>query len=310
MNLKQIVQAMLNFLSTAKTFLKETWALPYAKLYLVLSVAMVPFFVFFTFPYEILIRNQLQKLESTMGRNIQIGLIDFSVIGDSYIDYLNISFSNGAELNLKDITFNISVNPYRLLISKKIRGEVQIGSFKYAKSDLSITNNLKTSFNIQFDGKTGIPTNGELGLELTNASLKGITIKGFDIPALKFSSIKGEGTLRSRRLRIDSFTFAGGDVNGEIKGSIQIEPMANASKLNLFIYLNSDSRILQEYKMLLDRLVDAGGKVKIEITGNFINPNVKLPLKSGEEGKAAGREESDRDFKKAGPQDDEGEPKF
>lgn len=310
MNPKQLLQVILNFLSSAKTFIRETWALPYAKLYLILSLVMVPFFVFLTFPYEILIRNQLQKLESTMGRNIQIGMIDFSVIGDSYIDYLNISFSNGAELNLKDITFNISLNPYRLLVSKKIKGEVQIGSFKYTKSDLSITNNLKTSFNIQFDGKTGIPTNGEVGLELTSASLKGITIKGFDIPALKFSSIKGDATLKSRRLRIDSFTFSGGDVNGEIKGSVQIEPMANASKLNLFIYLNSDSRILQEYKMLLDSLVDTGGKVKIEITGNFINPSVKLPLKSSEEGKSPGREEGDRDFKKGGSPDDEGEPRL
>lgn len=307
MKLKQIVGAILNFFSYAKTFLKETWSLPYAKLYLALSLLMIPFFVFFTFPYEILIRNQLQKLESTIGRNIQIGLIDFSVIGDSYIDYLNISFSNGAELNLKDITFNISTNPYRLLVSKKIRGEVQIGSFKYAKTDLSITNNFKTSFDIQLDGKTAIPTNGELSLELANASLKGITIKGFDIPPLKFSSIKGEGILKSRRLRIESFTFAGGDVTGEIKGSIQIEPMANASKINLFIYLNSDSRILQEYKMLLDSLVDTGGKVKIEITGNFINPNVKLPLKSGE---AASREESERDFKKGNSQEDDGEPKL
>ncbi len=310
MNLKQIVQKIAHFFSSVKAFLKETWALPYAKLYLVLSIAMVPFFVFFTFPYEILIRNQLQKLESTMGRNIQIGLIDFSVIGDSYIDYLNIAFPNGAELNLNDITFNISVNPYRLLVSKKIRGEVQIGSFKYAKRDLSITNNLKTSFNIQFDGNTGIPTNGDLSLELANASLKGITIKGFDIPALKFSSIKGEGILKSRRLRIESFTFAGGDINGEIKGSIQIEPMAHASKLNLFIYLNSDSRILQEYKMLLDSIIDTGGKVKIEITGNFINPNVKLPLKTGEEGKSTGREESERDFKKSNSHEDDGEPKL
>jgi hypothetical protein len=304
------MQAIAQFFSTAKAFIKETWALPYAKLYLALSLIMVPFFVFLTFPYEILIRNQLQKLESTMGRNIQIGVIDFSVIGQSYIDYLNITFSNGAELNLKDIMFDISINPYRLFVSKKIRGEIQISSFKYAKSDLSITNNLKTSFNIQFDGKTGIPTNGDVDVELTNASLKGITIKGFDIPALKFSSIKGAGTLKSRRLRIDSFTFSGSDVNGEIKGSIQIEPMANASKINLFIYINQDSRILQEYKMLLDSLADSGGKIKIEITGNFINPNVKLPLKSGDEGKSAGRDESDKDIQKRGNHDDEGEPKL
>ncbi|MCX7678395.1 MAG: type II secretion system protein GspN [Spirochaetes bacterium] len=270
------------FITNIKAFIQETWRLPYAKFYFALTFIMVPFFVFFTFPYEILIRNQLQKLESTMGRNIQIGMIDFSIIGDSYIDYLNVVLADGAEIRLKDIAFNISLNPYRLFISKKIKGEIQIGSFKFTKQDIAITHSLKTSFNIQFDGKTGIPTNGDINLDISSASLKGITIKGFDIPPLKFSSINGDGTLKNRRLRIDSLKFSGNDVNGEIKGSIQIEPIAHGSKLNLYIYVNSDSRIFQEYKMLLDNLEESGGKVKIEITGNFNNPNVKMPFKGSE----------------------------
>jgi hypothetical protein len=292
MNFKQIKDRALEYLSKAKTILKETWSLPYAKLYMVLALVMTVFFVFVTFPYEILIRNQLQKLESTIGRNIQIGTIDFSLIGDTYIDSISITFSNGAELNLKDIALDLSINPYTLLVRKNVRGDLGISSFKYAKQDLAVNNTFKSAFNIRLDRKTGIPTDGEITIDLSNVYLKGINIKGFDIPPVRFTSIKGAGTIRNRRLRIENLAFSGTDVRGEIKGSMLFEQMAGASRINLFAYINSDSKILQDYKMLLDTMVETEpGKIKIEIGGNFANPDVKLPFKT--EGKSEMKDDDD-----------------
>jgi len=274
MDLKLIKTRTLEYLSKAKTILKDTWSLPYAKLYFALALVMIPVFVFITFPYEILIRNQLQKLESTMGRNIQIGTIDFSIIGDTYIDLLSFTMAGGAELNLKDIALDLSINPYTLLVRRNVRGELGISSFKYAKNDVAFNNTLKSSFDIRLDGKTGMPTDGDISIDLSNVYIKGINIKGFDIPPVRFTSIKGAASLRNRRLRIENLAFAGNDVRGEIKGSLTIEPMAGASRLSLYAYINTDSRILQEYRMLLDNLVEGeGGKIKIEIAGSFAHPD-------------------------------------
>ncbi len=290
MDFKRIKVRAIEYLSKAKTVVKDAWSLPYARLYFALSLVLVPVFVFFTFPYEVLIRNQLQKLESTMGRNIQIGNIDFSVIGDTYIDLLSLTLSGGAELTFKDIVLDLSINPYTLLLRRNIRGGLGIGSFKYAKNEAAFNNTLKSSFNIRLDDKTGMPKDGNLSIDLTNVSIKGITIKGFDIPPVRLTTVKGAASLRNRRLRIENLVFSGNDVRGEIKGSLTIEPMAAASRLNLYVYIHSDSRILQEYKMLLDTFVkDDGGKIKIEIGGSFANPNVKFPFRAGEDGEAPPR---------------------
>lgn len=323
MDFKQLKTRALDYLSRAKTILKETWSLPYAKLYMVLAVVMTVFFIFVTFPYEVLIRNQLQKLESTIGRNIQIGAIDFSLIGDTYIDSISITFSSGAELNLKDIALDLSINPYTLLLKKTVRGEINIGSFKYAKQDVAVNNTLKSEFNIKLDGKTGIPSDGELSIDLSNVSLKGISIKGFDIPPVRFTTIKGVASLRNRRLRIENLAFSGNDVRGEIKGSMLFEQMAAASRINIYAFINSDSRILQEYKMLLDNMMEAeAGKIKIEIGGSFASPEVKLPFKGGgadmkdDDDKAPERPAGNRPPRREAPKEslkqeapDEGEPR-
>ena len=48
------------------------------------------------------------------------------VTGDTYIDSLSISFSGGAELTLKDIALDLSINPYTLLLKKTVRGEISV----------------------------------------------------------------------------------------------------------------------------------------------------------------------------------------
>ena len=249
----------------------------------------------------------------------EVYLLDFSIIGDTYIDSLSITFSNGAELTLKEIALDLSINPYTLLVRKNVRGEISVNSFRYAKGDVAVNNSLKSEFDIRLDGKTGIPSDGELTLDLANLYLKGITIKGFDIPPVRFTTVKGLANLRNRRLRVENLAFSGNDVRGEIKGSMLFEPMAAASRLNIFAYINSDSRILQEYKMLLDNMVESeAGKIKIEIGGNLANPEVKLPFKSGDRGEM--RDDDDRPpaphgaprpARKEPPQEapDEGEPR-
>ncbi len=281
MDVKQLKSRVLEYLSKIKTLLKEAWSLPYAKLYILLAFVMTIFFMFVTFPYEILIRNQLQKLESTIGRNIQIGVIDFSVWGDSYIDFLSITFSGGSELTLKDITMNIAINPYTLLLKKNVRGDIGITSLKYAGGDSLFNNSLKSAFDIRLDPKSGFPSDGFLNIDLGNVYFKGINIRGFDIPPVKFSSIQGAAVIRNRRMNIQKLIMKGKDAEGEIKGSILFEPMARSSKINIYIYINSDSLILQEYKMLLDNMLQIeNNRIKIEISGTLGSPSVKMPFKS------------------------------
>jgi CRISPR/Cas system CMR subunit Cmr4 (Cas7 group RAMP superfamily) len=141
----------------------ETLALPYAKLYIALAAFMTIVFIIFTFPYDLLIRKQIRLMESSIGRSVQVGAIDFSLIGDTFIDDIEIVFKDGGELSLKDISMNVAVNPVTLLLNKTLRGKVAVQNMKYTKGALSIQNLLDAGFDLTFD-KDGIPREGFLNL--------------------------------------------------------------------------------------------------------------------------------------------------
>jgi hypothetical protein len=280
MDIRNIKTKIITVLKGIKSKLKETLSLPYAKHYLVLSIILIIFFFIVTFPYEVLLRGQIQKLEAATGGNLYVGDIDFSLFGDSRIENLAFSFTSGSEINLNEVEMNIAINPVTLLIRKTIKGKLDIANFIYRKQELSIKSLINSRFDMEIDPVLGVPSSGFINIDLQNSDIKGLNIKGFDIKPIKFTSIKGETTLANRVITIKSLVFSGNDLRGDIKGTIQLEKFLFNSRINFVIEIDPNSGALQDFKMLLDNMVVTDNKVRITIAGTLMDPKVDLPTKT------------------------------
>ncbi len=282
MDIREIIVRIQAVLKIIRQKIAETLALPYAKLYIALAVFMTIVFIIFTFPYDLVIRKQIRLMERSIGRSVQIGNIDFSLIGDTFIDNIEIVFNDGGELSLKDISLNVAINPVTLLLNRTLRGKVAVQNMKYIKGGLSIQNLIDTGFDLSFD-KDGVPREGFLNLDLENVSVNGANIKGFNLPTIRFTSIKGGGTVEGGNLTVKSIRFLGNDLHGGIAGFIELKKFMNTSRVKLDINIDQDSRALDDYKALLSSLTGNGkDAIKISITGTVGNPRVNFPM--GERG--------------------------
>jgi len=275
-NLKLYVK---EFIKKIPSVLKETLSLPYAKLYVLLSVIMVSFFILITFPYEIIIRNQLQKLESSLGKELSVGNIELSLFNNSNIDSLKLILDNGTEIGCKDIDIDVSLNPYTTIIRDTLKGNIIIKNLKYSQKKSTFNCTLKSNFNLKFNTLTGFPSKGHLVLQLQNVHCDGLTIKEFDIPPVRFTSIKTNAKISGKKINIQNITLSGSDIKGSIKGSITLSKFIKNSRLNLDIKINSSSLLLENYKLLLNDMIGPDNNLKIAIKGTVAKPKIDLSNK-------------------------------
>jgi type II secretion system protein N len=283
MDVTKIKEFIGKYASLAYSFAGETMKLPYAKTYLLLSAAFTVLFLVFTFPYDLVLRDQIRKIEPALGNGIYVGVIDFSLLGDSYIDEMDISLHSGALLSLRDFNFNIAINPVTTLINRTLKGGFTIHRLNYTNNETSFTGVVGSDFNIRFNEKTGFPSDGILKASLQNISLKGLNIKGFDIPAVQFASIKADAVLANNELKINSILFDGADLRGSIRGSVTVAQFLGNSALNLSIELDPQSRIFENYKILMGSVKKSDDdRIRIPVTGTLASPKADFPWNSAE----------------------------
>jgi hypothetical protein len=267
-----------NYLKSAIRIFKEIAKLPKAKFYIFLSIVLIIFFIVITFPYEILVRNQIHKLETQLGSNINIGEIDFSLWDSIFMDNIYISSRDGTDIILKNLSIDISLNPYTIFIKKTIRGDISIRGMRYLRRETSADGIVKCKFDINMDN-----TNGFVNLDLQNVRVNGVVIKGFDIPPVKFTSIQAETVIYNSELKINKFTFSGIDLRGRIQGAMTIAKLMRNSKMNINIEIDKNSRILEDYKILIGNYTGHGDNLKIELSGLISRPRINFPGKSPEQ---------------------------
>ncbi len=306
MDLNSIKTAIRTFLQSLGARLKEMWKLPHVKLYLAATVFLTLVFLVVTFPYEVLIREQIQNLEKSVGRPVIVGDMDFSLFGDSEIDSIEVSLQDG-EIAMKNVKFNIAVNPYTTLIARTLRGRISIQDFRYTVTDTTVTAVLKSEFELKL-AEPGPPSDGYLKLELSNAFLKGIKIKGFDVPPIKFASVRGDSTIQRGNLKLASMKMAGPDLQGNIHGMLSMAKSFASSNLNLTIELDPDSRVLEDYSILLAGAKKSEDRLRITLTGPLKNPKATFPwTKAGKEKereKDRGRDKVEKAAEKEAPVED------
>jgi len=281
MNLTEIKNTILPYIKQFISKTKEILKLPYAKLYIALSIPLIIIFFILTFPYEIIIREQIKKFEQNVG-SIYVGTIDAGLIMDSYIDNMVMSFQSGSELKFKDISFNVAINPITTLFNKTLNGKINVEELKYINNETSFAGVAKTNFDLKFIPNSVIPSDGFLNLDLQNVSFKGINIKGFDIPPVHFSSIKANTEIQKNNLKISSMQFSGADVRGTIKGNLMLSSFLLNSNINITIEIDPQSKIIDNYKKLLGFIQkDENDKIIISITGTLRDPKLSFPSMAG-----------------------------
>ncbi|MDY6934356.1 MAG: type II secretion system protein GspN [Spirochaetota bacterium] len=279
MDLRDLEKRIIEIVKRIGLALKEALSLPYAKHYIIISILMTLFFIILTFPFDILIRNKLQEIEGSVGKGLYVGNVNFSIIDNTNIDNMTIILNDGTEINLKDIGLDLSLNPYTTLINKILKGNIVIRNIGYDAKKISLTGALKSDFHMKFNNFSDYPSRGKLIVKIEGLSVKGFTIKGFDIPPVKFTSVIAEMNIMNKRINIKDLVFSGQDLRGNIKGAITFSKFIKYSKIDLDIQIDSNSTLLDNYKILLGEMLNSENKLIISIKGTISNPKINFPEK-------------------------------
>lgn len=257
------------------SFIKGATSLPNFWAYILLSVILFIFFLFLTFPFDVLVRNMLNEQGGNLGKAVYIGEIDFNLSDSTNISSLTLILDDGSEFNFKNI--NMDIGLFAAVFSNELKGNLVITNLKYIKDKTSLKSVLNSEFDMEFSSYSEFPSSGEISLQLQNVELNGITIKGFDIPPIRFTIVDADLKLIKKNLSIKQLKLAGPDVSGNIKGEIVITKFAKNSRMNLNIEVDSSSPLLKNYEILLGGALAQNNKLTITVRGTIANPQVNLP---------------------------------
>ncbi len=267
---------------------KEALKLPYAKTYIALSLVFIVVFFIFTFPYDILIRRSLKNIEKTGAvRSIEIPELDFSLVTSTLIKNLSVVTQAGGEINMRSADINVSF--LRLLIRKNIKGAFQLAGFNYISEtgttqvDLNLSGNINLSYQTYAD-MPGLPQGGEFNIIFDNVIIKlgeftlpdsmgGLPL---NLPLVKISSIKLEGSVSSQKMNITSMRIFGKDLSGSITGSIALSRALSNSRLDLRVLIDANSELLTSYKDFLGKFINERNQMAFNLRGALSHPGIDL----------------------------------
>jgi hypothetical protein len=263
---------------------KETLALPYAKTYILLSLFLTALITVVIFPYDILLRNELQKLEKKYINSIYIGAIDTSLIDVTVIESLHTVLKNRDELTMGYITLNPSINPYTLFYKNNLKTDLQISKLSYKTSETDITLNLNGNIDIVMDSNFSMIKEGSIELMIQNALVKVPEIKiptpmgefPLTLPPVKITSINFESSISNRELKIDKFNVSGQDLRGSVSGSIKLANIISNSSLDVTIRIDPKSNVLAEFREFLTGFIDKKGMLSIPLKGTIAHPRTDM----------------------------------
>ena len=273
------------FLSIVKNFFKNRWIdvksifkLPDSKKYFAASFIMIIIFVIFTFPYEELVRNKLNEGAGKDYTSARISGFKAGIIGKTGIDTLEVFFKDFSEFSLRGAKFGLSLNPYRLLVSRKYSGKANEFQGRVT-GDVDIT----------LHSKAVIPENGTVSLNITQGILQ--------IETIKIPTSMGDISLKTEPVHIKLLTFDVEIINRVVKirklsidsdqikcsftGNLTLEPFIKNSKFEIQMILDPESKILDQQRDIVSAFTK-GGPIIINIGGTAGRPEFKLQTTNAE----------------------------
>ena len=275
MNLSNYKIILKTYYDRLYNFLKEIVTVQYFWRYLVFSIVMVILFVFLTFPYEIIIQNKIKEVEQNIANYISIGNLKIHTITDSIAENITIELKNGTEITLQNVLFNFTINPFSIFITHHYDGTIKIHNLNLKGEKLQIITNADILYDLKYNKPLPYPAEGNIISSMKDVSIKGISIQGFEIPDINISQIKSELIFeKGNMINLKYLLFSGSEIRGNAYGTITLSNYFQNSSLNITIQIDSQSSILEDYKVLLESMMKAGTKnITIKIMGTIGNPN-------------------------------------
>jgi len=271
------------YVSFISSYIKIIRSLPHSGKYAALSILLIIIFTIITFPYDYLIRKKLFDYEGKAFRTISMKSLEFSLLSESSAENVEVVLKNGHELFFKNILLNISLNPYRLFITKRLLADFQFDNFRISSPDAEIMMNLNGNIDIIPDELKKIPGSGEIKLILEECKirLKEISIPGpmgpfpVKLDTVNIENGVAEIDIVNSTARIRNFKLSGTDINCSITGTIEIAERTDNSKLDLNISIDPESAALEQYKDMINIMANNGTLV-LSVRGTMNRPDVKI----------------------------------
>ncbi len=282
------IKPLLN-LSTLWNKAKEAVKLPYAKTYIAFAFFMLIVFVFITFPYDMLLRKKMKDLEKTAFKTLNVNEINFSIIDIIELNGVYAMTQGGSEITVKNTEIDISL--LRLLISKDIKGTIQMSGFKYSGSSTMMSFNVTGNIYIDYRSFAEIPQGGDINIIIENATLKITDIPlpesmggmPLSLPLVKISSIKIEADIAKNRVNVKNIRIFGKDLNGTITGAVNLSKNFMTSGLDLKIKINANSPALEDYREFLTKFINDSNQAVFQVRGSLMMPRIEIPRGEAEE---------------------------
>jgi hypothetical protein len=273
-NLSNISRIILMGLKSLRVFLTETVKSPFAKRYMIMSVILFIFFMIITFPFDIIVTDHLKKLEGKSYRSINFDQFTIAPFRKITAALITITTLQKGEIVLTGSDFDLDTLS---LIGGNIDGDFLIKDLRYQSDTIVFSGALDGEIDLDLDQSRNCPENGSFSINISNLSIKGITIAGFSIKPVQISSASVNTSVKSRVMTIDSCTFKGKDMNGLLRGTVTFDPDIGRSTLSLTLEITSDSAMLADFKPLLGSYINQStGRLSLSIQGPFANPTIQL----------------------------------
>jgi hypothetical protein len=269
--------------STLWSKTKEALKLPYAKTYLAFALVMLIFFIFVTFPYDMLLRKKMKDLEKTTFKSLTVNEINFSILDVIEMNGIYLMTQGGSEITIRNTEIDVSL--LRLLFMKDIKGAIKMSGFKYITPTSQISFNLNGNIYIDYKSFSEIPAGGDFNIIIDNAVLKLGEIPLPDsmggmplsLPLLKINSVKIDADISNNRINVKNIRIFGKDVNGTITGSINLSKNFITSGLDLKIMMNANSPVFEGYRDFLGKFINDRNQLVLQLRGSFMLPRIEMP---------------------------------
>lgn len=283
MNFTEIFNKLKHLFSRGYSYIKIVRALPHSGKYAALSLVLIIIFTFITFPYDFLIKKKLYDSEGKAFRSVSMKEFDFSIIGESSAENVEIVLNSGESLFVKSMLLNPSVNPYRLFVSKRYLADFQFDGFKYSSADTDVMLNLNGNIDLVFDKIKKIPGSGEVKLILEEGKVK---LKEISIPGpmgpfpLKLETVNIQNGIAEIDIvngiaRIRNFKLSGTDLNCTITGTMELAENINNSRLDLNINIDPESAALEQYRDMILAMTNNAPLV-LSVRGTLGRPEIRI----------------------------------
>ena len=283
MNFNELPGIIKNTLKNGLVFLKSIYKIPGSKKYFAASFILIIIFLFITFPYEELIKKQLHDGAGRSYTSARISGLDVGVIGSTDIGALEIYFTDLTELIIEKAELGLSVNPYRLFVSRRIKTDLDISRLKYSGKENEFQGKVTGDIDVTLGARSNIPENGTVLINIIQGIVQVGTI---NIPTsmgniplktdiINIKLLNFEADIINRVIKIKKFTVDSEELKCSFTGSMTIEPLIKNSRLEIKMILDPESKVLDQQRDLVNALAK-GGPIIINIGGTAGRPEFKL----------------------------------